>query len=139
MAPASMTAPITQSERYHASRRMSPIGTLRSGCRTLAVTIIALLDASCLNLLCALFCQGAFGLGGQDWVERHRLVAGSYEVTPPWRVAGGVDRSIRGQHRDGASAGYWVRLHPPQDDASVDRIWSAEVTNETATGGIAAR
>jgi hypothetical protein len=41
-----------------------------------------------LNLLCALFCQGAFRLGGQDWVERYRLVAGSYEVTPSWRVAG---------------------------------------------------
>jgi len=25
-----------------------------------------------LNLLCGLFCQGAFGLGGQDWVGRHR-------------------------------------------------------------------
>ena len=24
------------------------------------------------NLLCGLFCQGAFGLGGQDWVGRHR-------------------------------------------------------------------
>ena len=54
-----------------------------------------------LNLLCVLFCQGAFGLGGQDWVERHRLVAGSYEGTPPWRTAGGVDRSIRGQHHKG--------------------------------------
>jgi len=27
------------------------------------------------------------------------VVAGSYEVTPPWRTEGGVDRSIRGQHR----------------------------------------
>jgi adenylate cyclase len=26
-----------------------------------------------LNLLCGLFCQGAFGLGGQDWVGRHRV------------------------------------------------------------------
>ena len=25
-----------------------------------------------MNLLCGLSCQGAFGLGGQDWVERHR-------------------------------------------------------------------
>ena len=41
-----------------------------------------------MNLLCVLFCQGAFGLGGQDWDERHRVVAGSYEVTPPWRVGG---------------------------------------------------
>ena len=26
-----------------------------------------------MTLLCALFCQGVFGLGGQDWVERHRV------------------------------------------------------------------
>jgi len=26
-----------------------------------------------LTLLCVLFCQGVFGLGGQDWVERHRV------------------------------------------------------------------
>ena len=25
-----------------------------------------------LNLLRVLFCRGVFGLGGQDWVERHR-------------------------------------------------------------------
>ena len=41
-----------------------------------------------MNLLCVVFCQGAFGLGGQDWVGRHRVVAGSYEVTPPWRGCG---------------------------------------------------
>ncbi len=40
------------------------------------------------------------------WVDRTGLsdtvlVAGSYEVTPPWRVVGGVDRSIQGQHHDG--------------------------------------
>jgi hypothetical protein len=53
-----------------------------------------------LNLLCVVFCQGAFGLGGQDWVGPRLLVAGSYEVTPPWfGLVGGVDRSIRGQHR----------------------------------------
>jgi len=38
------------------------------------------------------------------WVDRTGLgdtvlVAGSYEVTPPWRTVGGVDRSLRGQHR----------------------------------------
>ena len=38
------------------------------------------------------------------WVDRTGLsdtvvVAGSYEVTPTWRTEGGVDRSIRGQHR----------------------------------------
>jgi len=26
-----------------------------------------------LTLLCALICQGVFGLGGQDWVGRHRV------------------------------------------------------------------
>ena len=52
--------------------------------------------SSILNLLCVLFCQGAFGLGGQDWVGRHRVVAGSYEVTPPWfeLVAGGTARNL---------------------------------------------
>ena len=38
------------------------------------------------------------------WVHRTGLsdtvfVAGSYEVTPPWRTAGGVDRSLRERHR----------------------------------------
>ena len=35
----------------------------------------------------------------------------------PGRGAGGVDRSIRGQHHQGASAGYRVRPHP-------DFIWT---------------
>ena len=36
-----------------------------------------------MNLVCGWFCQGAFGLGGQDWVSDTVVVAGSYEVTRP--------------------------------------------------------
>ena len=42
---------------------------LRSGVRYLRT----LEEPYILTLLCALFCQGVFGLGGQDWVEQHRV------------------------------------------------------------------
>jgi hypothetical protein len=42
-----------------------------------------------------LVCQGACGLGGQDWDGSHRWWAGSYQVTPPAEAGlGGWGRQV---------------------------------------------
>ena len=51
------------------------------------------------------------------WVDRTGLsdtvvVAGSYEVTPPWQGCGWGRQVITRTASEDASAGYWVRPHP---------------------------
>ena len=65
-----------------------------------------------MNLVCWFVCQGAFGLGGQDWVGPHRLVGRlvlghTAREGCGWEPTGHYEDSTRG-----ASAGYWVRLPP---------------------------
>ncbi len=60
-----------------------------------------------------LVCQGAGGLGGQDWDGPHllvgRLVLGH---TARGEVVGGVDRSLSGQRGVPRQPVCWVRPHP---------------------------
>jgi len=73
-----------------------------------------------MNLVCSLFCQGACGLGGQDWVGPHREVGRLVLGHTARRVLVGGSRQviIRTASED-ASAGCWARLPP---DSYVDSI-----------------
>ena len=63
------------------------------------------------------------------------LVAGSYEVTPPWRTAGGVDRSLRGQHRKGCVSR--ILGQTPPAGSSCDADHRTEPTQPVRQGPIA--
>jgi hypothetical protein len=66
-----------------------------------------------MNLVCAFDCQGACGLGGQDWVGPHRevgrLVLGH---TAQRALSGGSRQVIFRTASTDASAGYRARLPP---------------------------
>ncbi len=78
-----------------------------------------------LNLVCSLFCQGACGLGGQDWVGPHRevgrLVLGH---TAQGVLVGGSRQVIIRTASNDASAGYLARLPPRSYVVSIILLYS---------------